>query len=253
MLRKVALNTWRRGCACAPSSKEPIQACADWFNKNYGATHPCGPGQTDWIQAACDLPEYVMTHALQQPQPPKTGRSIRSKQAINHPQTSESAHAKNNPKSAQQAAESLQKREKLRAMNQSPQQGRKRLYLSQIHQNDAAITFKERCDTRWNIGWACWDHGQVDLKVNGAYQANRYLIGEIADAGGDFLTEPGYTEESAPETHCCSGSQYQGGVPFGSVQAAIRYLKQYFDIIACPNNRGLNGHPTCNQRWIDAQ
>jgi hypothetical protein len=138
-------------------------------------------------------------------------------------------------------------------MNKSAPKSKNTLFLSQKHKADAAITFKEACSIRWNLGWVCWQHGQLDLKVNGALHTHRYLIGEIANADGDFLAEPGYTEESAPETHCRGGSQYQGGVPFGSVQAAVRYLKQYFDIKACPDNRGLNGHPTCNQQWIDAQ
>jgi hypothetical protein len=66
MLRKVAMTTWASGCACAPSSKEAIQACADWFNKNYGANHPCRQDQPDWIQAACDLPEGVIQTTVNQ-------------------------------------------------------------------------------------------------------------------------------------------------------------------------------------------
>jgi hypothetical protein len=66
MLRKIAMNTWPHGCACAPSSQEAIQACADWFNNNYGADHPCGQDQPDWIQAACDLPEVVILTTVNQ-------------------------------------------------------------------------------------------------------------------------------------------------------------------------------------------
>jgi hypothetical protein len=66
MLRKIAMNTWPHGCACAPSSQEAIQACADWFNNNYGAAHPCGQDQPDWIQAACDLPEVVILTTVNQ-------------------------------------------------------------------------------------------------------------------------------------------------------------------------------------------
>ena len=138
-------------------------------------------------------------------------------------------------------------------MNKGAKKSKNILFLSQRQKNDAAITFKEDCSIRWNLGWVCWKHGQLDLKINDAYQAHRYLIREIVEASGNFLMEPGYSEESAPETHCCGGAQYQGGVPFGTVQTAVKYLKRYFDIRACPGNTGLNGHPTCNQRWIDAQ
>ena len=128
---------------------------------------------------------------------------------------------------------------------------RKMLALSQRHKNDEAITFKDSCDTRWNLGWLCWRHGQLDLKVNGAPHVNRYLFGEIAEAGGHFGNEQGYTENFAPQTHCCGGQGYQGGVRFGSVDDAVKYLKRYFSVQACPGNRGLHGHPTCDQAWID--
>ena len=65
MLRQVAIDTWRKGCACAESTHKAIQESADWFNENYGEKHPCAEGQKDWIQAACALPEQVMMETLE--------------------------------------------------------------------------------------------------------------------------------------------------------------------------------------------
>jgi hypothetical protein len=90
------------------------------------------------------------------------------------------------------------------------------------------------------------------LKINGAYKANRYLIGEIAASGGDFTAEPGYTTDFAPQTHCMAGVEYQGSVPFLSTENAVCYLKKHFEVIACPGNMGQGGHPTCNQEWINS-
>ena len=60
MLRKVAMRTWPPGCACAESTNAAIQKCADWFNRTYGNEHPCGSGQLDWIQAACNFPDDLI-------------------------------------------------------------------------------------------------------------------------------------------------------------------------------------------------
>ena len=126
------------------------------------------------------------------------------------------------------------------------------IYLCQNQESDMAITLKEDCMSNWNLGWICWSHGNLDLKINGAYQANRYLIGEIAASGGDFRAEPGYTTAFAPQTHCMTGVEYEGSVPFSSGENAVRYFKKYFEVIACPMNQGQGGHPTCDQAWIDA-
>ena len=126
------------------------------------------------------------------------------------------------------------------------------IYLCQSHERDLAITLKEDCSSNWNLGWICWSHGNLDLKINGTYQTTRYLIGEIAASGGDFTAERGYTTDMAPETHCMNGVEYEGGVPFSSCENAVRYLKKYFEVIACPMNQGQVGHPTCDQAWIDA-
>ncbi|MDI1311575.1 hypothetical protein [Prosthecobacter sp.] len=65
ILRRIAMHTWKKSCACAESARKAIQGCADWFNENYGEEHPCGEGQKDWIQTACDLPEQLIEKMLE--------------------------------------------------------------------------------------------------------------------------------------------------------------------------------------------
>ncbi|MEN9677406.1 MAG: hypothetical protein RIS76_3302 [Verrucomicrobiota bacterium] len=57
VLRRIAMATWPKGCACSASPDQAIKDCADWFNCNYA-----GPelAAKDWIQAACDLPKDVI-------------------------------------------------------------------------------------------------------------------------------------------------------------------------------------------------
>ena len=120
------------------------------------------------------------------------------------------------------------------------------IYLCQNHERDRALTLKEHCSTRWNIAWICRDHGCLDFKRKDARNTTRYLIGEIAVAGGDVVHHPNYYPSSGESTHCMAGSGYQGGIRFGSVEAAVRYLKKYFNVMACPEN------PTNTQPWVDS-
>ena len=120
------------------------------------------------------------------------------------------------------------------------------IFLCQNHKKDRAVTIKEVCSIRWNIAWICRDHGRLDFKVNGARNTNRYLIGEIAVAGGNVITHPDYYVSRGGKTHCHAGTGYQGGIEFRTVEAAVRYLKQYFNVIACSEN------VTNTQVWVDA-
>lgn len=81
----------------------------------------------------------------------------------------------------------------------------------------------------------CYKHGHIWLKNQGA--SPRYLICEIAGAGGDFEQEDGYIRLAPGQWPCVGGPNYQGGVPFGATGAAIRYLKRYFVVRACRGNR----------------
>jgi hypothetical protein len=122
----------------------------------------------------------------------------------------------------------------------------KNLYLSQHHDNDAALTLKESCHTRWNIGWLCRNHNALSLKINGARNTNRYLIGEIAAQGEDVRKNRNWRPaNSSHQTHCHGGSGYDGHMLFESIDQAVAYLKCFFRVIACGTN--------CNetQEWID--
>jgi len=125
------------------------------------------------------------------------------------------------------------------------------IYLAQNHKNDTAITLKEVCGSRWNLGWICRKHGCLDLKLPNQPNLVRYLIGEIALQGGNFTAEAGYYFSVAGSTHHHGGSGYQGGVNFGNEAAALRYLKKYFNVIACAGNVARNGNALIDQSWID--
>ena len=235
MLRKIAMNTWPHGCACAPSSQEAIQACADWFNNNYGAAHPCGQDQPDWIQAACDLPEPTIQETLKELRLSATSSSSapkkRQRPAFKY---KDDVNLGCTPKTAAIGA----------------QRGRLTIHLEQGPKSYVKIV--NQCGGH-NEGMICL-HKKPHIWLGNQRENRRYLIGAIAAARGNFTKMPGYIAAPGNVPNCgTGGSGYQGGVPFGSVKAAVRYLKQYFDIKACPDNRGLNGHPTCNQQWIDAQ
>jgi hypothetical protein len=120
------------------------------------------------------------------------------------------------------------------------------IYLSQHHDNDAALTLKESCSTRWNIGWLCRNHNALSLKLNGARNTNRYLIGEIAAQGENVRENPNWISANpSHQTHCHGGSGYEGHILFKSIDQAVAYLKCFFRVIACGTN--------CNetQEWID--
>ena len=119
------------------------------------------------------------------------------------------------------------------------------IFLCQNHKHDRSLTIKEHCGSRWNIAWICRCHGRLDFKLNGARNTTRYLIGEIALASGNVVAHKDY--KASPKGYTChhAGTSYEGGICFGSVEAAVRYLKQYFTVIACEEN------PTNTQTWVD--
>lgn len=118
------------------------------------------------------------------------------------------------------------------------------IYLKEKHR--FALTIKNTCGSHWNIGAICYAHANLDLQ-NAKCKGKRYLIGEIAVKGGNFTALHGYHPATSGATHCWSGSAYQGGVPFGTIGAAVKYLKQYFKVCACPKNT------IYDQPWINTQ
>ena len=128
-----------------------------------------------------------------------------------------------------------------------------KIYL--LEKDSKVIRIKGQCGDRWNLGAICIKHAVLDLQ-NQRCRGKRYLIGEIAPRG-NFTSLPGYKAAKNGATHCWSGSAYEGGAPFHSigkggipsptVGLAVKYLKKYFEVIACPENK------TYKQTWIDDQ
>jgi hypothetical protein len=120
------------------------------------------------------------------------------------------------------------------------------IFLAQNHERDTAITIKETCGKRTNNAWICRSHGSLDFKKNNAKGTTRYLIGEILDQGVDVTQDPDWEPSHAAKTCHHGGTNYQGHLLKGTVEDAVRYLKQFFDVKACPDN------VTETQDWIDA-
>ena len=57
------------------------------------------------------------------------------------------------------------------------------IFVSEHHRSDLAITLKEDCTSRYNLGWICRRHGHLDLKGVGRRGLTRHLITEIASQG----------------------------------------------------------------------
>jgi hypothetical protein len=127
------------------------------------------------------------------------------------------------------------------------------IYLAQNMENDGALSLKEHCGSNWNLGWICRAHTWLNLRLPNRRGLTRYLIGEISLREGDFTGMPGYFSKEANvlACNCNNGSGYQGGVPFKSEAEAVRYLKQYFNVIACGDNFARNGNGLSDQSWID--
>ncbi len=96
-----------------------------------------------------------------------------------------------------------------------------------------------------NDGMICL-HKKTYLWLKNQNASPRYLIGEILGAGGDFTAESNYTDAPGGVPNCgVGGSNYQGGVWFYSDVDAVRYLKRFFSVMACPGNRQFD------QAWVD--
>jgi hypothetical protein len=123
---------------------------------------------------------------------------------------------------------------------------RQPIYLAQNHVNDTAVTLKGDCGPRRNLAWICRTHGSLDFKDQDAPHLTRYLIGEILAQGVDVTTDPHWVASHHGETCHHGGCGYQGGLrDMGTVAEAVRYLKRFFEVRACPENT------TETQAWID--
>ncbi len=120
------------------------------------------------------------------------------------------------------------------------------IFLAQDHKRDTAVTIKEACGRRWNNAWICRSHGSLDFKNGGAKGTTRHLISEILTQGVDVTQDPDWEPSHDGKTCHHEGSDYQGRLNTGTVEDAVRYLKRFFIVQACPKNE------TETQAWIDA-
>ena len=97
----------------------------------------------------------------------------------------------------------------------------------------AFLKIVDQCGNHYNDGMICNSHGHIWLKNDQA--SPRYLIREIRSAGGEF-TALGFIPLPTGRPKCTGGPNYEGGRLFESVENAIRYLKEYFIVLACGDN-----------------
>lgn len=126
--------------------------------------------------------------------------------------------------------------------------GKMILYLVQNHRRDLAITIKEDCNSRFNNAWICRQHGSLDLKNKGA-RGNTVCIKDELDKRNAFEhridQHPDWKYSKGGASCCMSGTKYEGHITFGSVEKAVKFLKEHFDIRACETNKDQT------QEWID--
>ena len=62
MLRRIAMETWPKSCACSNSPSKAIQQCVDWFVRKHGNLWPCK--ESDWIDAVLNIPPEVIDKTI---------------------------------------------------------------------------------------------------------------------------------------------------------------------------------------------
>jgi hypothetical protein len=105
-----------------------------------------------------------------------------------------------------------------------------------IKKNQSYLRIIDECSATRNDGLiklinkncAC-----LSLKLDG--KSPRYLIGEIVALGGNFYGETTYKDCLPPlyASKGAGGRGFEGYASFKSVEDAIKYLEQYFDVIKC--------------------
>ncbi len=236
MLRRVAMNTWPAGCACGgglkvdpdAAAKALTEECAKWFEKKCGEKHRCGQGQTDWVKAACELPEQVIQETIK-------GLGLKP--------CSDSGPGQSKANSKVKSVSSVPN--KCRTSGAPASSGQKPvIWLNELSSKNgkphkSALRLVSDCESKHNLGAICHPHSCLDAKKD--------LMDMIAQNGGDFRKAGPICREPEPpgETCCWGGLGYVAGIHFNSRADAVRYLKQYFEVRACTGNLQVN------QEWID--
>ena len=94
------------------------------------------------------------------------------------------------------------------------------------------IAIKDNCDARSNLGLIGVGSKTADT---GVLDTKQGLCDLINQQGGNFPVEPGFVPSLNGRTSYGNGSGYRGWKNFGSQDAALRYLEQYFNLIECDN------------------
>lgn len=113
--------------------------------------------------------------------------------------------------------------------------GKPTIYLADNHVRNVAFTLKEDCQTRWNNAWICRAHGSVNFKKSGAKRTSRFLVGEILRQGKDVTKLTEWKRSRQGETCCHSGNGYLGRLCLGSEAKALKFIKQFFNVLICPS------------------
>ncbi|MEI6715421.1 MAG: hypothetical protein WCO60_16815 [Verrucomicrobiota bacterium] len=101
-----------------------------------------------------------------------------------------------------------------------------------------------------NNAFICNRHGCIDFKRPEAPGIDRDLLEELKTPDGQWRElSSGIPYASKGATHCTGGTGYVCGIDFGSIDNAIRYLKTFFSIVACPV---CDPDPVASQKWIDS-
>ena len=138
-------------------------------------------------------------------------------------------------------------------------QNNKRIIYIQEHTGKATanvLRIRDMCDAKPNIGSICLGsdrHPNTDIHH---LDLSRDLINDIASAGGNFLLLPTVPTDGAlrvgsgrhthglpaaihhrGESACWGGCIYVSWRGYRHLREAIAYLKRFFDVRACSNNK----------------
>ena len=138
-------------------------------------------------------------------------------------------------------------------------QNSKRTIYIQEHTGKATanvLRIRDMCDSKHNIGSICLGSGRHPHTDIHHLDLSRVLIDDIASAGGNFLLLPtvppdgalrvgsGLHSDGLPasltrvgRSACWEGTIYVSWRGYRHLREAIAYLKRFFDVRACPNNR----------------
>jgi|GEM_PF-444652 len=112
---------------------------------------------------------------------------------------------------------------------------RKTIFLEEGPINFLRIV--DACGNTRNDGLICLHEKHTNIALKNQGGSPRYLIGEIAAAGGHFTDEALGYSPCANGLTCVGGTNYQGQRVFGSLGQAIKYLRQYFIVRGCKSNQ----------------